>query len=48
MPALLDAATAELVTLSHKVEEFERREALCDRKWTSLIAENKMNAEQVD
>jgi hypothetical protein len=48
MPALLEAASSEIVTLTHKVDEYVRREALCDRKWTSLINENKMTQEQLE
>jgi len=48
MPALLEAASGEVVALRIKVDEYVRREALCDRKWTSLINENKMTQEQLD
>ena len=45
--AMMEQQTTELVTLRAKVDEFERREGSCDRKWTSLIKENSMITEQV-
>jgi hypothetical protein len=45
---LLEAASGEIDTLRHKVDEYVRRESLCDRKWTSLINENKMTLEQLE
>ena len=45
--AMIEQQTRELVTLRAKLDEYDRRESYCDRKWTSLIKENSMVTEQV-
>ena len=40
---MLEKQSTELVNLRLKVEEFERRDQACEKKWTELVKENEFN-----
>lgn len=44
---MLEKQSDELILLREKCDEFERREMVCEKKWTDLIKENEFNAQQV-
>lgn len=44
---MLEKQSDELVQLREKCEEYERREMVCEKKWTDLIKENEFNSQQV-
>lgn len=45
---MLEKQSSELVTMRQRVEEFERRDTVVDKKWTELIKENELNRQQAD
>ena len=44
---MLQKQAEELTHLRAKCQELERREVICERKWTDLIKENELNCQQV-
>jgi hypothetical protein len=44
----LEAQATEIVRLKNAVEEYERRENFCDRRWCALVKENEMNDAQIE
>jgi hypothetical protein len=42
---MLERQTEEIMQTKAKCEEYERREMVCERKWTDLIKENELNSQ---
>jgi len=42
---MLERQTEEILQTKAKCEEYERRETVCERKWTDLINENEFNSQ---
>ena len=45
---LLEKQANEVINLQKAVEEYERRQALCEKKWTDLMQENTLNCERAE
>ena len=43
---MLEKQSNELVNLRLKVEQFEKRDQVCEKKWSDLIKENEFNCQQ--
>ena len=43
---MLEKQSNELVNLRLKVEQFEKRDQTCEKKWSDLIKENEFNCQQ--
>ena len=41
---MLEKQSDELTQLHEKLQEYERRERICEKKWTDLIQENEFNS----
>ena len=42
---MLDKQSSEIILLKDRCDEYERREMLCEKKWTDLIKENEFNSQ---
>jgi len=43
---LIERQASELLNLQHVLQEHERRQQTCEKKWTSLMNESQLNQEQ--
>ncbi|CDW76964.1 fha domain containing protein [Stylonychia lemnae] len=44
--SLLEKQASDLINLQRTIEEYERRQQLCEKKWADLLKENQLNLEQ--
>jgi hypothetical protein len=44
---MLEKQSEELMCLRDQLAEYERRENVCDRKWTELINDNELNQQEI-
>ena len=44
---MLEKQSEELVALRDKIAEYDRREQICDRKWSDLIKDNELSHQEI-